>query len=208
MTTSPELLDTYLAGVFDGEGSVSMSLTKAGYLSVAVRVVMCDRAPVALFYERFGGYFYDGQHCTPHGRKIYSWSLYSGDTVEALEMFTQRCLVKNVVAGYALPCAKSMRDNPTRGVLSQAEKAARIAAAEAIARINKPVGLRRVLDPATVAEYMKPKTSGGGRAVRFEDGRTFPSLSAAARELGVTVSAVRHAKRNKRRVRGILVEAA
>jgi hypothetical protein len=198
--------DAYLAGLFDGEGCVSMSLAKNNYMAITVKVSMCDRAPVAALYERFGGEFSDGKQKTPHGRFIFSWMVYNADAVEALEVFSQECLVKRVVAQAALPCAKNMLENKTRGVLSQTEKAARIAAAQIIADINKPVGQRRILNADAVAEYMRPKTMGGGKKVRLSDGRIFSSVSAAAQTLGVSISAVSLAKRKGTKTAGVTVE--
>lgn len=199
-------LDFYFAGLFDGEGCVSVHLAKAGYISVQVKVSMCDRAPIAALHDRFGGQFSDGKQRSKTGRNIYTWSVFNAECVEALELFSALCLVKNVVALAALPIAKSMRDNPTRGVLSQEEKAARIAAAQVIANINKPVGKRLALDAASVDAYMKPKFSGGGVSVRLSDGRIFRTTSDAAKALGVTVSAVSFARRKGTRAAGVLVE--
>ena len=200
--------DMYLAGLFDGEGSVSMSLRKDGYIGIVVSVVMCDRAPVEQLHLRFGGRFEDGNRKTYTGRNIYRWMVHNTEAIEALEVFAQLCLVKNVVAKAALPCAKSMLENSSRRPLSAEEKQARLAAAELIASINKPVGARRALDPSAVAEYLKPKKLGGGKSVRLSDGRVFNSVNEAARALGVTHAAVGHAKRKKGTVRGFTVEAA
>ena len=200
--------DAYLAGLFDGEGCVSMHLAKAGYVSVQVKVSMCDRAPVEALFARFGGSMVDGQQHTKTGRKIYTWAAFNADCVEALRVFSTLCLVKNAVAAAALPTAENMASNPTRGVLSQSEKTARVAAAQLIARINKPVGNRRVLDPAAVDAYMQPKRMGGGKKVRLSDGRVFDTTRAAANALGVSISAVSLAKRKGTRTAGLLVEAA
>lgn len=204
MTTS----DEYLAGLFDGEGCVSMHLAKAGYVSVHVKVSMCDRAPVAALFARFGGSMSDGKQITKTGRQVYTWSAFNADSVEALHVFSRLCLVKNLVAAAALPTAESMASNPTRGVLSQAEKRARIEAAQVIARINKPVGKRRALDEDSVESYMAPKRMGGGKRVRLSDGRIFDTTAAAATALGVSISAVSLAKRKGTRTAGLLVEAA
>lgn len=195
-----------MAGLFDGEGCVSMSLSKSGYMAVTVKVSMCDRAPVAALFERFGGDFSDGKQKTPHGRFIFSWSVYNGEAVDALKVFSEQCLVKNVVALAALPCALNMYANKTRGVLSQEEKIARIAAAKIIAKINKPVGPQRVLDESAVMEYLRPKTMGGGKKVQLSDGRKFASVSAAAQALGVSISAVSLAKRKGTKTMGVTVE--
>jgi len=200
--------DEYLAGLFDGEGCVSMHLAKAGYVSVHAKVSMCDRAPVAALFARFGGSMSDGQQITKTGRHVYTWSVFNAECVEALLVFSKLCLVKNVVAVAALPTAENMASNPTRGVLSQAEKKARIEAAQVIARINKPVGKRRILDGDLVEAYMAPKRMGGGKRVRLSDGRIFDTTMAAATALGVSISAVSLAKRKGTRTAGLLVEAA
>ena len=199
-------LDHYLAGIFDGEGCVCMSLAKAGYITVQAKVAMCDRAAVAALHARFGGAFEDGNQVTRTGRKVYTWTVFNCNSVEALTMFSELCLVRKAVASAALPIAISMRDNPTRSVVSQVEKAARIEAAKFIASINKPVGARRILDPVAVEAYMQPKQYGGGKRVRLSDGREFRSVSDAARALGVTISAVSFAHRKKSRTVGVLVE--
>lgn len=200
--------DYYFAGLFDGEGSVSMHLAKAGYISVQAKVAMCDRAPIYALHQRFGGRFDDGKQKTKTGRNVFVWSVFNGESVEALQLFSKLCLIKNTVAQAALPTALSMSKNPTRGVLTQEEKTARVEAAKLIAKINKPVGNRRILDDVSVKAYMTPKKMGGGKRVRLSDGRIFESNSAAARALGVTHSAVGHAQRKKGTVRGFTVEAA
>lgn len=209
MTTTGTLIrsDDYFAGVFDGEGSVSMSLRKDGYIGVVVSVVMCDRAPVEQFYARFGGRFEDGRYTTKTGRSIYRWTVHNSEALEALETFSALCLIKNVVAKAALPCVRSMFANPGRQPLSVEEKKARIAAAEFIASINKPVGKRRILDPESVSAYVRRTKIGGGKSVRLSDGRVFDSINAAARALGVTHAAVGHAKRKNGKVCGFTVEA-
>lgn len=199
--------DQYFAGLFDGEGCVSMSLAKAGYMSVVVKVTMCDRAPVEALHQRFGGHFQDGKSRTKTGRTVYSWSVYNADAVEALVLFSQNCLVKRTVALAALPVAESMAKNPVRGVLSKEEKHARVEAAKLIAAINKPVGKRLVLNRSAVENYMKPKRLGGGKRVRLSDGREFETLSDAANALGVSISAVSIAKRKGTKTAGVMVEA-
>lgn len=200
--------DYYFAGLFDGEGSVSMSLRKDNYIGVVVSVVMCDRAPVEQLYLRFGGRFEDGHYKTKTGRQIYRWTVNNAEALEALTVFSTLCLVKNAVAAAALPCVQSMCSNASRQPLSVEEKQARVAAANVIAALNKPVGNRRILDTALVEAYLRPTRMGGGKKVRLSDGRVFDSISAAARALGVTTSAVGHAKRKNGTVRGFTVEAA
>ena len=200
--------DEYFAGLFDGEGCVSMHLAKAGYVSVQVKVSMCDRAPIYALHQRFGGRFDDGKQITKTGRFVYSWAMFNAECVEALQLFSELCLVKQVVAQAALPTALSMAANPTRGVLTQEEKTARVEAAKLIAKVNKPVGKRRILDCAAVEAYMKPKKMGGGKKVQLSDGRVFDTISAAAQALHVSISAVSLAKRKGTKTAGVTVEAA
>lgn len=206
MTTSG-VTDQYLAGLFDGEGCVAVHLAKANYISVIVKVTMCDRAPILELFKRFGGEFQDGKAKTKTGRYIYSWTIHNADAVEALELFSAQCLVKSTVAAAALPIARGMLNNPTRGVLSQEEKQARVEAAKLISSINKPVGARRIFDEAAVAAYMTPKNIGGGKKVKLSDGRVFNSLSEAASALGVTISAISYAKCKGTKTAGLFVEA-
>lgn len=206
MTTSGTTSDQYLAGLFDGEGCVSVHLAKAGYVTVVAKVTMCDRAPVEACYKRFGGAFQDGKTKTYTGRYIYSWTVFNAEAVEALKVFSNLCLVKSKVAKAALPIAQSMLNNPTRGVLTQAEKTARIEAAKFIASINKPVGAQRALDQQSVDAYMRPKRMGGGKKIKLSDGRVFDTVSDAAKALGVTISAVSYAKKKGTKTAGFLVE--
>jgi hypothetical protein len=206
MTTSGTN-DFYLAGVFDGEGCVSMSLAKKGYITVSVKVSMCDREPIAAFLARFGGTFSDGKQKSKTGRHIYTWTVFNADAVEALKVIAKLCLVKNIVASAALPTALNMASNPTRGVLSQIEKESRILAARVIAGINKPVGARRILDLDSVECYMRPKKMGGGKAVKLSDGRTFTTEQEAAKALGVSIAAISYAKRRNTRTCGLYVES-
>ena len=209
MTTSgtTPLPDHYFAGLFDGEGCVSVHLAKAGYISVIVQVTMCDRAPVYALFERFGGRFSDGKTKVKSGKNVYVWSVYNAESVEALSVFASICLVKSKVATAALPIAKNMADNGARGVLSQEEKRARVEAAKIIARVNKRVGAQRIFDEERVQAYMEPKRMGGGKKVRLSDGRVFDTVSDAAKALGVSVSAVSIAKRQGTKTAGFLVEA-
>jgi hypothetical protein len=210
MTTSgtTTLPNYYFAGLFDGEGCVSVHLAKAGYINVIVQVTMCDRAPVYALFERFGGRFSDGKTKVRSGKSAYVWSVYNAEAVEALIVFSSICLVKNKVACAALPIAKNMADNPTRGVLSQEEKQSRVEAAKIIANINKRVGAQRIFDESRVQEYMRPKRMGGGKKVKLSDGRVFETVSDAAEALGVSISAVSIAKRQGTKTAGFLVEAA
>lgn len=200
--------DQYFSGLFDGEGCVSVHLAKAGYINVTVQVAMCDRAPIVALYERFGGRFNDGKQKTKHGRPVYVWAVTNAKSVEALEVFSKHGLVKNAVSAAALTVAKTMLNNPARGVLTKEEKQARIEVAKFVASVNKPVGRRRIFDDTFIEQYLSPKRMGGGKAVRLSDGRVFPTVSDAAQALGVSISAVSVAKRNGTKTAGLKVEAA
>jgi hypothetical protein len=197
--------DEYLCGLFDGEGCVTMSLTKSGCITLMATVVMCARAPVKAFHDRFGGRFRDGKDVTKTGRKTYRWECSNADAVECLSVFSSGCLEKHEVAAIALPVAKSMRDNKNRRIVSQEDKIARISAAQKITARNKPMPHRRLLDKKLVDAYLRPKTIGGGKAV-IVDGVRYESQRAAGRAYGVSSTAIWNALNRGYLVAGRKVE--
>lgn len=86
---SDDLLVSYLAGFFDGEGTVSISTRKSGRESFAMKIQVgqMERAPLELFQGRFGGNIYTS---TRSGEKsLLLWSLCRRDKRRAfLETMT------------------------------------------------------------------------------------------------------------------------
>lgn len=69
----------YLAGLFDGEGSVYMQMPKGrSNLNLALRIVMCDRAPLQWVVDTFGvGTIYDRpvRADRPKASVSYEWKM-------------------------------------------------------------------------------------------------------------------------------------
>lgn len=156
-----EVSDEYLAGIFDGEGAVTMTLHKRGYMSLSVIVCMCSPAPVLALYARFGGKVRNNQK-TKEGSTVYRWEVNGANCVSALEAFSDLCLVKGKAAQIALPIAISMMENSSKQPLSREEKMSRISAAEQLASVNKKMPLRNVFKKEYVDNYLNRSRASQG----------------------------------------------
>ena len=94
-------LDSYLAGVFDSEGTVvvyvSTNEKRQGGTQIRIVVKMTDRIALRLFAKRFGGSVRPerGRNIRlPHIKPIYLWTLCGKKSVEALQTLSQLCLIK------------------------------------------------------------------------------------------------------------------
>lgn len=104
--TDQELLP-YLAGFFDGEGTISISRVKKSATSragfgLAIQVSQNERAPLELFLARFGGKIYS-QNWKKATRVFYSWQLTNSATRRTfLESISKYLVVKKREAEIAL----------------------------------------------------------------------------------------------------------
>lgn len=102
-----DLLDTYLAGVFDGEGTVCYFLggpverNPRGQCHLRVSVMMTSREVVQMFAARFGGNVQTVPRAAPR-REAYSWTRAGHAAAEALGVFRDRCVLKAPMANLAL----------------------------------------------------------------------------------------------------------
>jgi hypothetical protein len=163
---------------------------------------MCAREPVFAVYQRFGGSFEDGKRKTPKGSPIYTWKVYNVEAVKALRVLASGCLNKKRVCLAALDIAESMARNNRKQPLSAEEKVSRLRCLEVIVEGNKRGGSSRKISPEKIEKFLSPKDF-GSTSVVFSDGRTFDSMSAAARELGVSAGAVWHGIRGGYAVKGV-----
>ena len=191
--------DDYLAGIFDGEGCVYGTITKAGACHVVVALTMCDPQPVWAFHYRFGG-TYRADDRANLKRVCYSVRFECAESVEVLEFLAEYCIVKRDVAAMALELARRMREGMGKGknVLSSAEKEERV---RIIYRIRAKVG-RSMPDETAVENYLKDK-SRGNKTVRNSIGETFPSQHAAAAAYGVWHTAISYAINNNKLCKGL-----
>ena len=67
-------LCAYVAGVFDGEGSIILTNRHNG--SLAIKVTNTDKRLCQVFYENWGGSIYEIESPNPKVKTIYRWGLY------------------------------------------------------------------------------------------------------------------------------------
>lgn len=144
-------VDSYLAGVFDGEGYVTAhakpgytkSVSSRVYTRLLVGVGMTGRPVLEQFLQRFGGSL--KEYRQPSGRPIYQWYRSGGHTVEVLEVFSELCIEKREQARLGLVLAKLLvvgRANHKRirgyKIVSDDEMTERIALCENITALKRP----------------------------------------------------------------------
>src|SRR3990167_2529472 len=189
------LLDAYLAGIFDGEGSVGIQLNKKNFISVGVRVSMCDPEPIDALAGRFGGTRRISSRKSYTGRDVHIWGIHNGLAVEALSMFAARCLNKKRAAQLALEIAIDMARNPAGPGLPLAKRERRLILLREFMNLpNRRLGSPREPDPVMAAKYLAPRTY-GALQVRPEDGEVFLNQSEAGRAMGVSSCAISYAIR-------------
>lgn len=199
--------DDYFAGLFDGEGSVTLRLDKAGSMTLRVSIIMCSRDPVVAAYRRFGGEFVDGKSTTKSGSKIYKWQVHNAKAVECLRVLSDKCLNKKAACSAALVVAESMAKNNKKQPLSDAEKAVRLECLNVVLKSNSRGGKVTEMPAERINKFLS-KRNFGCKKVALCDGREFESMSAAAKELGVTAGAVWHGVNGGYPVKGFKVYSA
>lgn len=110
MPLKPEDL-AYIAGLFDGEGSISVSRSPncIKNIRVLVSVTMCDREGPDFIGSVLGGTVTKLKRKTKTGKDIYSWALYCKKAAAALELLLPYLKVKNAKAKDAILLAALMR---------------------------------------------------------------------------------------------------
>ena len=82
---------TYIAGFFDGEGTISSTATY--YNNLRIGITNTCKAPLTFIMETLGGYIYE-QKPTPIGRRVYLWQLCGDKAATALEFLLPYLIVK------------------------------------------------------------------------------------------------------------------
>ena len=139
-------LDSYLAGVFDGEGWITATFhehgTKGGTQAtrLIVGVGMKYRPIPKLFHERFGGSLRTYQDATC---RVHQWYVCGRNSIEALSLFAELCLEKREQAEYGLILANELGKRKTRKsrprgswILSDTETQLRKELCETITRLK------------------------------------------------------------------------
>lgn len=189
------VLDAYLAGIFDGEGCVSIHLNKRGFISVGVRVMMCDSEPIDALFRRFGGKRSVATRKSSTGRDVHIWHTDNGLAVGALTVFSILCLNKRRACELALSIAVDMARNPPGHGLALIERERRLGVLKEFMNLpNRRLGTARAPDPGMAAKYLAPRTYGAVR-VKRDDGVIFTNQREAARLMGVSSCAISYAIR-------------
>ena len=106
----------YLAGLFDGEGSISVlhHNTKGGkkYLIVSLQLSMTDKESVKLFSSRFGGWFGVLNRKTKRHIEVFKWCVSGVEAATpALKALLPHLRVKNKQAALALEFLRTVHSN-------------------------------------------------------------------------------------------------
>lgn len=111
-------LDSYLAGVFDGEGYISAQFTRR-YTSngrqstrLLIGVGMKYRPIPELFQKRFGGSLKTYQ---ARSSVMHHWYVCGRNSIEALRLISAMCLEKAKQADFALELAIELSKQKVRG---------------------------------------------------------------------------------------------
>lgn len=112
-----ELEKAYLAGLFDGEGCISLSrgvssYNDRSYHQLMITVGMANKEGVEMFHREFGGTFtaIEKVHLNPNWSTIYRWQVSSGkDCSKFLEVIGPYLRIKRPLVQLALDFISTIR---------------------------------------------------------------------------------------------------
>ena len=136
----------WVAGFFDGEGSVTIShpqpVERPGWFGLQVRISQITKEPLTVISAMFGGTVGVRDNSGGFGtRQIYQWSLTSTKAGEFLELLLPYLIVKKADALLALEFL-AVRE-PRRGIrLTEGEAAQRLALRTELMALHQREGLR------------------------------------------------------------------
>ena len=106
----------YIAGLFDGEGSIGSSPSRKAPMNyrVYISIGMCDRAPIDFAASVLGGKVVQCKRMTLSGKPVYTWKLWCQKAADVLEQLMPYLLIKRERAEKAIQLARMMnRGNAT-----------------------------------------------------------------------------------------------
>lgn len=113
----------YLAGIMDGEGSISIACShrtrksnKNPSYCVRISVAMCDKEIPWIFFQVFGGYFGQRNRKTFNHKASFDWVASSKSSIEILELLlpSLRCERKIKTAKLCLELQKHIADKSVK----------------------------------------------------------------------------------------------
>lgn len=108
----------YLAGLFDGEGCVSVERTPIGkrgpsqhYDYYRLRVSISSTFPKIIhdLREQFSGHFYSWIPKNPKAKRAYQWSLWSAQIKPFLLLIFPHLIIKKEIVGLGLELQNTMK---------------------------------------------------------------------------------------------------
>lgn len=90
----------WVAGFFDGEGSIYITKTKGPYYSLIVKISQVDRTPLAKVQNMYGGSLSQAK------TGIYYWSLCNQNAINFIKSINKYLVSKNLEATEALKFEK------------------------------------------------------------------------------------------------------
>lgn len=70
-----ELVCAYAAGLFDGEGCITLRVRRSGYIAMEVRVTNTNREIIEWLRDQFGGTIYGQRQPKGNRREAFCWRL-------------------------------------------------------------------------------------------------------------------------------------
>ncbi len=112
----------YFAGLVDGEGCITVSKGKYDNRVLAVVIVMCDKEPIELLHQSFGGCLFYVEKKNPKWKNSWHWSVKSQKAKPFLEAVLPYLRVKRKQALAALELIDSFTHIGGRATVEQREK--------------------------------------------------------------------------------------
>jgi len=135
-----ELSIQYVAGLFDGEGSVHVVRNRPGW-GASVSVGVCNKEVIDKLYTTFGGS--TRMQLTKKGREFFVWRMGITKATEFLSSIQPFCIIKRSVIVVALKLASIMNERASkpdgRRALSNDEELLRLVLVHKIHCLNANV---------------------------------------------------------------------
>lgn len=131
----------YLAGYFDGEGTINFTKAQKQYPQLRVAVASGDREVLLEFLETFGGSLHQETVRPPQKRQMYRWYIGGAKGQEVLQKLLPYLIAKKIQAGLAL--IPDFRAGKLGKRLTEQERMVRLEIMAQIRAINQRVTIEQ-----------------------------------------------------------------